>query len=473
MTDAPSSSRFFDWIRSSGIRRGGDRWLAGVCGAIARRTGLDPLIVRGIAVVVAILGGPVLFAYAVGWALLPDERGRIQAEQAIRGIFEPAMVVVGALLILTFVPVTRGLWWQGPPLGWGMPGWLATTFGVAWGVAVTVGLIWLVVYLLRRMPYVGTQHGPGTQQGAPQGTPQGAEQGTPRMTPDEATAPFAADPFAADPLAATQTFAPASDDWRLRNREWRERARRARAAERARWHEQWHRQRHPGAGFSAIVLGLAIVVGAACAGIYSGVTIGGAWSPTALLIGLAVALGVLAVGMVISGIRGRDSGAMGGFAFLAVLGLIVVGVFPGGTQFVPFGAAQWSVGPARTADVPGYALIGGQATVDLTGFDHASSGRSITDVWVGFGETDLILPADRPVRVETNLLAGNVDTSDADRGASGDGSFDQAASHADRDRGGVFFHEVQTFNAAGTSSRNIPVVRVWSFAGSVNIISEH
>jgi phage shock protein PspC (stress-responsive transcriptional regulator) len=480
MTDAPYSSRFFAWIRSSGIRRGGDRWLAGVCGAIARRTGLDPLIVRGIAIVVAILGGPVLFAYAVGWALLPDERGRIQAEQAIRGIFEPAMIVIGALLILTFVPVTRGLWWQGPPLGWGMPGWLATTFGVAWGIAVTVGLIWLVVYLLRRMPYAGTQHAPGTQHGGTQYAPDGGTAAfaapTATSAQDAGAAPFSAAPTSAAPTFAPPTSAPASDDWRLRNREWRERARQARAAERARWHEQWHRQRHPGAGFSAIVLGLAIVIGAACAAIYSGVTVGGAWSPTALLIGLAVALGVLAIGMVISGIRGRDSGAMGGFAFLAVLGLIVIGVFPGGTQFVPFGAAQWSVSPSSTADVPGYALIGGQATVDLTGFDHASSGAtaraSITDVWVGFGETDLILPADRPVRIETNLLAGNVDTSDVDRAAAGNGSFDHAASSADPDRGGVFFHEVQTFNAAGANTSHVPVIRVWSFAGSVNIISE-
>lgn len=489
MTDAPFSSRFFDWIRSSGIRRGSDRWLAGVCGAIARRTGLDPLIVRGIAIVVAILGGPVLFAYAVGWALLPDERGRIQAEQAIRGVFEPAMIIIGALLVLTFVPVTRGLWWQGPPLGWGMPGWLATTLGVAWGIAVTLGLIWLIVYLLRRVPYAGTPYA-GTPTTAPGAT-------TPTMAPDATTQTTASDATTrtAEPDAthsaggaaagATATAAqPAQasfasgEDWRLWNREWRERARQARAAERARWHE-WHRRRHPGAGFSAIVLGLAIVVGATAAGVYSGVTVGGAWSSTALLIGLAALLGVLAVGMVICGIRGRDSGAMGGFAFLAVLGLIVLGVFPSGTQFVPFGAAQWSVSPARTADVPGYALIGGRATVDLTGFDGArSAGTSTTDVWVGFGETDLIIPNDRPVRVETNLLAGSVDSTAAARDAVDNGSFDTGRSGAGRDHGGVFFHEVQTFNTdnanfnTDNANSTIPVVRVWSLAGSVNITSE-
>ncbi len=145
-------TRFFDWIRSTGFVRGDERWFAGVCGAVARRTGLDPLIVRGIAVVLAILGGPVLFAYAVGWALLPNVRGRIHAEQLFRGVFEPAMVGILALLVLTVVPFTRGVWWEGAPLWWGMPEWLATTLAVGWGIAVSVGIVWLIVFLVRRSP---------------------------------------------------------------------------------------------------------------------------------------------------------------------------------------------------------------------------------------------------------------------------------------------------------------------------------
>ncbi|WP_336697424.1 PspC domain-containing protein [Curtobacterium sp. USHLN213] len=70
-----SATRFFDWIRGIHVTRSDDRWLAGVCGAVAERTGLDPLVVRGVAIVVALLGGPVFLAYAAGWALLPDSSG--------------------------------------------------------------------------------------------------------------------------------------------------------------------------------------------------------------------------------------------------------------------------------------------------------------------------------------------------------------------------------------------------------------
>ncbi|WP_166791063.1 PspC domain-containing protein, partial [Cryobacterium glucosi] len=154
-------TRFFDWIRRSGMVRGADRWFAGVCGAIAGRTGLDPIIVRGIAFVLAVLGAPVLFVYAVGWALLPNALGRIHAEEALRGRFEPAMIGIGAVLLLTVVPFTRGFWWDGPPAAWGMPGWLSTSLSAAWGLAVVAGIVWLVLYLVRRGPGSGGSSGGG------------------------------------------------------------------------------------------------------------------------------------------------------------------------------------------------------------------------------------------------------------------------------------------------------------------------
>ena len=76
----PESNRFFTWLRSLGVVRA-DGWIGGVCGGIALRTGLDPLIVRGIAVVIAILGGPALFFYAAAWLLLPDTHGEIHLER--------------------------------------------------------------------------------------------------------------------------------------------------------------------------------------------------------------------------------------------------------------------------------------------------------------------------------------------------------------------------------------------------------
>jgi phage shock protein PspC (stress-responsive transcriptional regulator) len=438
--------RFFDWIRSSGVRRGDDRWLAGVCGAVAGRTGLDPLIVRGIAVVVAILGGPALFAYAIGWAFLPDSEGRIHAEQLVRGVFDPAMVAIITLFVFTFVPFTRGLWWEGAPLGWGMPGWLQTTLAVGWTIAVAIGAVWLVVFLLRRQSIQSGGGESGYRVGNAAAAP--ADPATPGAH-NAPTLPYAAGvsatPTPTQPIVGAPGSAPQQPDraWWDHDRAWRDQQRE--------WHQaqERYRRRHPGAGYTAIVLGIGLAAGAVTAAVYSG----GAWSPATLLVGLAVTLGVLALGIIVSGIRGRDSGTMGGFAFLAAVGLLVLGVFPAGTQFVPFGAPNWTVVTRAADHVPGYAVIAGNPTVDLSELDTAGGQSRTIDVWLGFGQTELILPADRPVRIETNTIIGGVDY----------GSTSAA------DHGGVFFHDSHTVNGAG----KYPAVqiRIWSLVGQLEIVT--
>ncbi|MEJ2889141.1 PspC domain-containing protein [Actinomycetospora aeridis] len=64
----PSRSTF-------GFRRSvHDRWIAGVCGGIAARTGLDVTLVRVLAVLLAVFGHLVgLIAYLAAWALVPEE----------------------------------------------------------------------------------------------------------------------------------------------------------------------------------------------------------------------------------------------------------------------------------------------------------------------------------------------------------------------------------------------------------------
>lgn len=458
-------TRFFDWIRGTGMVRGGDRWLAGVCGAVARRTGLDPMIVRGIAIVLAVLGGPILFAYAIGWALLPNANGRIHAEQLFRGVFEPAMVGILALMVFTFTPFTRGLWWQGPPDGWGMPDWLATTLAVGWTIAVIAGLVWLVIFLLRRVPAPGGARTGQAGYGSTAGT--ASFVGTSGETTDAAAG--ASGPAAAFtgqvPPTPPQQPAPeaqrsAWDAWQEQNRAWQQQNRvwrQQQHAERLAAHEEWNRHRHPGAGFSAIVLGIALAAGAAAAGVFAA----GTWTSAALLVGLAVTLGVLALGIIVAGIRGRDSGAMGGFGFLAALTLLIIGVFPAGTQFTPFGSPSWSVSSESADATPGYALIAGQATIDLSDLDDAAGSDSRTiDVWLGFGQTELILPADREIRVESNAIIGGVD---------------YAADSNDRsdDRGGFLFHDEHTFNDDSNDSRTgdrPSQIRVWSLVGHVNVI---
>ncbi len=87
----------------------GDGWIGGVAAGIAARLRIDPLIVRGILVVVGLFGFPVIFLYALAWALLPDLDGRIVLRDALRRRFEPAQVGILGLLILGLIPLGPGV----------------------------------------------------------------------------------------------------------------------------------------------------------------------------------------------------------------------------------------------------------------------------------------------------------------------------------------------------------------------------
>jgi len=50
-----------------------DRWIAGVCSALARRFGMSPGLVRLIFVVSCLLPGPQFLIYLILWVLLPNE----------------------------------------------------------------------------------------------------------------------------------------------------------------------------------------------------------------------------------------------------------------------------------------------------------------------------------------------------------------------------------------------------------------
>lgn len=70
----PVGHGFFDWIRSWGIERSSNRWIGGVSGGIANRLGWDPLVIRIIWLALAMAGGLGLMLYGLAWMLLPDER---------------------------------------------------------------------------------------------------------------------------------------------------------------------------------------------------------------------------------------------------------------------------------------------------------------------------------------------------------------------------------------------------------------
>jgi phage shock protein PspC (stress-responsive transcriptional regulator) len=56
------------------VRRTDDRMIAGVCSGLASHLGLDPTLVRVLAVLATVLGaGSVVIAYLVAWVLVPED----------------------------------------------------------------------------------------------------------------------------------------------------------------------------------------------------------------------------------------------------------------------------------------------------------------------------------------------------------------------------------------------------------------
>ncbi|MFZ4896173.1 PspC domain-containing protein [Plantibacter sp. Mn2098] len=496
---------FFNWFRSTGLQRSDSRWIGGVAGGIAARLGIDPIIVRGIFIVVAVLGGPALFLYAAAWALVPDTAGRIYLERAIRGIFDPAIVAIGILVLFTVVPFMRGLWWAGAPGWWNMPAWLQGTLTTGWVLALVAVIVWLIIRFARRDEPGATNQAqspgaqqPGTQQrdywtsDANLGTPApgsgatfvagagGAATAADTATQAQTSA-FAAEastlPTAQTtaPTAPTAAFAGAtpttpygtpapgfapqpmhhgarragwtSQEFReevQRQREEQARADRARALQR--------RHTVPGAGFIAISLGLALVGGAVAA-----VFITQAGLPHAALVtGIGTALAVVALATVVAGIMGRNSGWLASFAWIGVIALLVVGVVPAGTQMQPFGRSDWHVTSSSPTAPQGFAMIAGAPTVDLSDLDApgARLGGTI-DVWLGAGKLDLVLPDDVPVIVKLQTLAGTMDIEDR---------------AGETERGGVFYRNEARFGR--TASPDTVTVQVWMLAGTTHITDD-
>ncbi|KUL32341.1 hypothetical protein ADL15_20180 [Actinoplanes awajinensis subsp. mycoplanecinus] len=50
-----------------------DRWIAGVCAGLARRSGLSSGTVRLLFLLSCLLPGPQFIAYLILWALMPNE----------------------------------------------------------------------------------------------------------------------------------------------------------------------------------------------------------------------------------------------------------------------------------------------------------------------------------------------------------------------------------------------------------------
>jgi phage shock protein PspC (stress-responsive transcriptional regulator) len=327
-------------MRGLGIVRA-NGWLGGVCGGVAARLGIDPLIVRGIVVVIAVLGGPALLLYAAGWLLLPDADGDIHLERMIAGRLEPALIGIAVLVLFSLLPFAQGFWWAGGQF-WGDGSVLASLGRTLWTLIIIAVIVGVVIWAARSGRFTSddsasrTPSHPAPSAAAPARTSWFS--GTP-------TPGYGAMPSAGEPAAPATPGASATADeltaWRARQEAWKAehaawRARqaaderavrqqraaesRARARELTEQAEQARRRRRlanprTSAGYVGIALGIALVASGAASALALG---SDETSRFAAAIGVAAATVVIGSSIVVAGAVRRRSG------FLSFIGILLV-----------------------------------------------------------------------------------------------------------------------------------------------------
>ncbi|MEC5190098.1 MULTISPECIES: PspC domain-containing protein [unclassified Arthrobacter] len=388
-TPPPAGSQpenFFDWIRRQGIRRGRERWVGGVASGIAERFGVDPLIVRGILIVLTVFAGVGVVLYGIAWALLPEPDGRIHVQEAAAGRWSSGMT--GALIttVIGFPSLGTGFW------GWDRYG--AGPF--IWTVFWVGGVIYLIYYLTQRNksrnegtpktatpqtdPYTAADYS-GTTPADYSGTPFPGYGGPPASaagwgTPPPSTpAPPPGGGYRPDPGGAS--IPPVKP-----------------------------RNPGPGSPAVAVTVGLALLVGGGLKALDAANVIDLGTSSNAIV--WASGAVILGLGILVSGLRCRTSGILG---FFAAVALIVGGIFnvlPNGDRFRPQNADWYpaSIDQARG----GFDITAGTGTVDLTRL--ALNPPLGTDLVVPIDATasnlTVVIPDTVPVEVRADITMGNL-----------------------------------------------------------------
>jgi len=436
---APSTD-FFGWIRSQGISRGNDRWIGGVCSGIAHRLGVDPIIIRGVAVVLTLLAGIGVLLYGLAWAFLPEPDGRIHVQEAGAGRWSSGMTGSLIATVLGLTGLGGGFW------GWshnGLSGFLWTVFWVG-------GAIYLVYYLSQRNKANPTMAGHRPAHGMTQPTG-GAGTGhassfsagtASAPTPGQSAAPSygseasygsgpaygsatasgtgstpygqggygTADTGYGAAGAGTGSGSGSGDGYNGTGA----------GASGSSYPAPWvpprppkPRPSGPGAPAVAIATGCALLVGGGLKALDAAnlITLGG----SANAIVWASAAAVLGLGILVAGFRGRTAGILSLFAVIAlVTGGIYNTVNDGRMRFQQVDWNPASIEEARS----GIDITAGRGTVDLT--DLSPSAPLASDVVVPLDITasnvTVVIPQNVPVDIKADMTMGNLNEASGQRG---------------------------------------------------------
>ncbi|HWS31872.1 MAG TPA: PspC domain-containing protein [Actinoplanes sp.] len=95
------------WARQQLVRPQQGRYVAGVCGAIARATNTDPVLWRVLLAVLGVLGGTGVLLYLIGWLIIPSEGDSASPVESLLGKGQSGMaplsvILLGSGALLTF-----------------------------------------------------------------------------------------------------------------------------------------------------------------------------------------------------------------------------------------------------------------------------------------------------------------------------------------------------------------------------------
>ncbi|TLM85861.1 PspC domain-containing protein [Pseudarthrobacter sp. NamE5] len=382
---------FFTWVRSQGITRGQDRWVGGVSNGIAQRMGIDPLIVRGVFIILALFAGIGVLFYGLAWAFLPEPDGRIHVQEAGAGRWTSGMTGSLITVVLGFSGLGNGFW-----------GWNNHGFGpFLWTVFWVGGAIYLIYYLVQR-----NKTAAGTPQGAAaSGTTAAYSTGTTGPTTPPYSDIAGSGPFSGNPYG---TSGSGGSGWGTGGYGGSSPSPVPPPAPKV-------RPTGPGAPAVAIAAGSALLVGAGLKALdlTNIIDLG----DSANAIAWASAAAVLGIGIVLLGLRGRTSGIL---SFFAVAALITGGIFNvvgNNGERVRFQDFDWTPTSIQQAS-DGFDITAGSGTVDLT--ELALEAPLESEVRVPLDVTasnvTVLIPDDVPVEVRADMTLGNLNERGDQRG---------------------------------------------------------
>ena len=474
--DSPPHNRFFEWMRGLDLARQ-PGWLGGVCAGIAQRLDIDVVIVRGIVVVIGVLGGPVFLLYAAGWLLLPDLENRIHLERLFRGIFDRAMIGIVGIFILGLLPVTQGFWNLGSAYWDGGESAFAALGRALWTLLLVAAAIWLVVWLARRtnrstttIPAT-TDDRPDTIPNLPADLPTTLASEAPAAPPAQPAQPAQPAPGApADELAAWREQQVAwkneHDAWKRqqaasqrklrmqRSAEARERtAANAVAAAERRQLRRLANPRMRGAHV-AITLGAALLLGGI---VTSAVSANDDWRGYEAVAGLGTATITVGAAIILAGAFRRRSGFLGFIAAVLLVATMATGAIPSDRQLLrPGGSVVLLAASGRYAQPLGSIYLDAKVKPGTVG--------KVIDIWQGVGDVSIWVPAGTTVLIEATIRRGAMQKTQYENDADGSPIAILESVRPTRQATGDGLY--RTIVGRGTPDVTI---RIWQGLGSVHV----